>query len=419
MLYWAGKAGMDVKIGVIGGGAAGMTAAIAAAGCGAETVILERNDRVGKKLLATGNGRCNLSNLSFSASCYHSEDPVRAFALASRFPPQRTVRFFEGLGVRLKEKDGALYPACGQAGAVLDALRYELDARGVTVRCGETVSRIVPEKAGGFRVETQAGVRRFDRVIVTCGGMAAPKTGSDGSGLRMLEALGLRTVPQVPALVQLRCRGGFFRGLAGIRCDAAVTLQTDGVEAASERGEVQMTDYGISGIPVFQLSRHAAYALRDGKRVTARLDLLPDLPRERVPQWVGARCAQLRRRTAEAFVSGTVHKKWGLFFLKEAGIRPQDAAEATDRAKWEALFLRMKAFPVTVEDTNSFENAQVCAGGVALGEVTDRLEAAAVPGLYLAGEILDVDGRCGGYNLQWAWASGTLAGEACAGKDER
>lgn len=406
-----------MKIGIIGGGAAGMAAAVAAARAGADVVILEKNDRIGKKILVTGNGKCNLSNLSFSASCYHSKEAEKAWRIASRFTPQDTAAFFESMGLCIKVKNGYLYPACEQASAVLDVLRYEIASLSVKVCCSETAEHIrVLDHKKGFEVICKENKKKylFDKLIVTSGGQASPKTGSDGDGYRMLKELGLSVVRPVPALVQLRCAGNHFKALSGIRCEAVLTLFIEGNKRAEEEGELQMTDYGISGIPVFQLSRHAAYALAAKKRTEVVIDLLPRIPKEQLKDWFIERKKKLAGRTAEEFLTGTVHKKWGLFFLREYGIKPQDLAGAVSDNRWLQLLEAIKEFTVNVTDTNSFQNAQVCAGGVSLNETDENLESVRYPGLYIAGELLDVDGRCGGYNLQWAWGSGYLAGSAAA-----
>ncbi len=402
-----------MKVGIIGGGASGMVAAITAAREGAEVVLFEKNDRIGKKILVTGNGRCNLSNLSFSASCYHSKEPEKAWELVSGFSPTDTVAFFEGIGLSIKDKNGYLYPACEQAAAVLDVLRYEIGALKICVKCEEAVTEIKVAKHGGFQLVSQNGKKTSaDRVIVSCGGQASPKTGSDGSGYALLKKLGFSLVRPVPALVQLKCAEP-LKAVAGIRCDARVVLSIEDREVACESGELQMTEYGISGIPVFQLSRHAAYGLAAGKKVVVDLDLLPWLEQDR-EAWILERLSMLRERSAEEFLTGTVNKKWIAFFLKRHGIRLDTAATEVSVKKWVALLKELKQFRLTVTDTNSFQNAQVCAGGVSLREVNGQLESVRIPGLYITGELLDIDGRCGGYNLQWAWGSGVVAGKAAA-----
>ena len=235
----------------------------------------------------------------------------------------------------------------------------------------------------------------------------------------MAKRLGHRIVPTVPALTALRCGETFWKQVAGVRCEARLMLYIDGNAVSSVQGELQLTDYGISGIPVFQFSRIAAYALQEGRTVTVKIDLMPDPGAADTQEAFWAqRWERQKRQSMEQFVTGTVNKKVGLLLLKLAGIRETETVceiEGARRRKLEQLF---HAFEVTVKGTNSFEQAQVCAGGVDFAEVTDRLESVRRPGLFFAGEMLDIDGICGGYNLQWAWSSGAVAGRAAAGKAE-
>ncbi len=407
---------MGRRIAVIGAGAAGMTAAIWAARAGAQVTVYERNDRVGKKLLSTGNGRCNFSNERMSAACYRGSGAALVDAVYAGFDVRRTKEFFEELGMRIKDRDGYLYPASGQAATVLDVLRYEMKRLAVDVHtCAQVTA--VQVKRPRFSVEAgEDGRETYDAVILACGGRAAPGTGSDGQGFRLAKMLGHHIVPTVPALVALRCREDFFRRVAGVRCEAKLTLYIDGRAVCADTGELQWTDYGISGIPVFQLSREAAYALRDKRSVTVEIDLLPDLGDAAAERrfWE-QRWERQEGQTAEQFVTGLVNKKLGLLLLKLAGIRESERAAdvpASGRRKLEKL---CRCLTVTVQGTNPFEQAQVCAGGVDCAEVTETLESRIVPQLYFAGEILDIDGICGGYNLQWAWSSGAAAGRAAAG----
>lgn len=407
---------MGRRIAVIGAGAAGMTAAIWAARAGAQVTVYERNDRVGKKILSTGSGRCNFSNERMSAACYRGSGAALVDAVYAGFDVRRTKAFFEELGMRIKDRDGYLYPASGQAATVLDVLRYEMKRLAVDVHtCAQATA--VKVKRPRFSVEAgEDGKETYDAVILACGGRAAPGTGSDGQGFRLAKMLGHHIVPTVPALVALRCREDFFRRVAGVRCEAKLTLYIDGRAVCADTGELQWTDYGISGIPVFQLSREAAYALRDKRSVTVEIDLLPDLGDAAAERrfWE-QRWERQEGQTAEQFVTGLVNKKLGLLLLKLAGIRESERAAdvpASGRRKLEKL---CRCLTVTVQGTNPFEQAQVCAGGVDCAEVTETLESRIVPQLYFAGEILDIDGICGGYNLQWAWSSGAAAGRAAAG----
>lgn len=405
---------MSKKIAVIGGGASGMTAAIRAAQLGAQVMVYERNDRVGKKILSTGNGKCNFSNEKMSADCYHGSGAGFVDTIYNIFGVKETKEFFEGLGMRIKERDGYLYPASGQASTVLDVLRYELERPSVRVETNCMVTYISSEN-NGLLVETSVHGRvRYDAVILACGGCAAPKTGSDGQGFILAKQLGHNIIPTVPALTALRCGEDFYKRVAGVRCDAELTLYIDGQPIRSDRGELQWTDYGISGIPVFQLSRDAAYALQERKTVTIQIDLMPGSDSDGYDEFWRERWTRQGGQTMERFMTGLVNKKIGLLLLKLAGIKESEKAENVPQDRREKLEELCHSLFVTVRGTNSFEQAQVCAGGVDCHEVTDTLESRIVPGLFFAGEILDIDGICGGYNLQWAWSSGAVAGQSAA-----
>lgn len=405
---------MSKSIAVIGGGASGMTAAIRAAQLGAQVMVYERNDRVGKKILSTGNGKCNFSNEKMSADCYHGSGAEFVDTIYNIFGVKETKEFFEGLGMRIKERDGYLYPASGQASTVLDVLRYELERPSVRVETNCMVTYISSEN-NGLLVETSVHGRvRYDAVILACGGCAAPKTGSDGQGFILAKQLGHNIIPTVPALTALRCGEDFYKRVAGVRCDAELTLYIDGQPIRSDRGELQWTDYGISGIPVFQLSRDAAYALQERKTVTIQIDLMPGSDSDGYDEFWRERWTRQGGQTMERFMTGLVNKKIGLLLLKLAGIKESEKAENVPQDRREKLEELCHSLFVTVRGTNSFEQAQVCAGGVDCHEVTDTLESRIVPGLFFAGEILDIDGICGGYNLQWAWSSGAVAGQSAA-----
>ncbi len=415
---------MGRKVAVVGGGAAGMMAAVQAAYAGARVTVYERNDRVGKKILSTGNGKCNFSNEDMRAACYYGSGAGYVDGFYKQFGVAETKTFFRELGMRIKDRNGYLYPASEQAATVLDVLRYEMERLGIEICAGCRVTGIDGPGNPGCRLtlETETAAykkRTYDAVILACGGRAVPKTGSDGTGLAMAKRLGHRIVPTVPALTALRCRETFWKQVAGVRCEARLMLYIDGNGVSSVQGELQLTDYGISGIPVFQFSRIAAYALQEGRTVTVKIDLMPDPGAADTQEAFWAqRWERQKGQSMEQFVTGTVNKKVGLLLLKLAGIRETETVceiEGARRRKLEQLF---HAFEVTVKGTNSFEQAQVCAGGVDFAEVTDRLESVRRPGLFFAGEMLDIDGICGGYNLQWAWSSGAVAGRAAAGKAE-
>lgn len=408
---------------IIGGGAAGLMAAITAAENGAGVTILEHMPRVGKKILSTGNGKCNLTNLDMRPDCYRCGTADFPMTAIGRFSAADTVSFFRRLGVVVTDRNGYVYPASGQAQTVLDALREKAESLGIRIvtECGtETIKR----DGRGFCVRTSCGVFYGDFLILAAGSKAAPATGSDGSGYDLAASLGHKIVKPLPALVQLKCQGDFFRSIAGVRTEAEVSLYTAGKHGelgdllASDRGELQLTDYGISGIPVFQVSRYASEALDRKKRVLAVLDFFPSLKDEELFLLLKEQRMYLSDRKAEGFLNGIFHKKLAALFLKAAGIRGEEMTGRLSDKKLLAAAELIKRTVVEVTAANSFDKAQVCMGGVRVKDVDPcTMESRLVPGLYFAGEILDVDGICGGYNLQWAWSSGYAAGASATGKE--
>ncbi len=408
-----------LRIAVIGGGASGMLAAITAAGEGAEVCIYEANDRVGKKILATGNGKCNFSNTEYSSSCYYGEDKKSRDVILRQFDADDTIAFFRKAGMLICNKKGYLYPASEQASTVLDILRMQLRKKDVQIFVNSMVKKIHHRKDGLYLVETSDSKLSYDRVILTCGGRAAPKTGSDGNGYRLAQALGHTLVPVVPALVQLQCSEAYLKSVAGVRQNAKVSLVIEGKRVAMEQGELQLTAYGISGIVVFQISRLAAYGLLHKEKVTAYIDCLPDFTQEEYSRFTQSRKEEMDDiSTVEEFFTGMLNKKLMLLFIKLAGLKPEELIITADHKKIDYVFALCREFPLTVSGCNSFDHAQVCAGGVPLREVSKHLESLYKRGLFLAGEILDVDGKCGGYNLQWAWASGYVSGINAAKPDK-
>lgn len=408
---------MGRHIAVIGGGAAGMMAAIQAAGAGATVTIYEKNDRVGKKILSTGNGRCNFSNEAMGAEFYHGSGTALLAGALSEFGVEQTKAFFASLGMRIRDRDGYLYPASDQASTVLDLLRYELDRRRVTVHTGEAVRTVSFDRdRKKFWIGRQGEGACYDAVILSCGGKAAPGTGSDGDGFRLAEQFGHRIVKPVPALAALVCKESFYRQVAGVRLDAALTLLAAGKEVCAERGELQLTDYGLSGIPAFQLCRTASYALLDKKPVTVRVSFLPDLDEASCESFFRERLAAHEKDVMDIFLTGIVNKKINRLLMKLSGIRENERAKDVPAEAFGRLQKLYLGLETVITGTNGFDRAQVCAGGVDCAEVTENLMSKKQPGLYFAGEILDIDGQCGGYNLQWAWSSGTVAGRAAAGK---
>lgn len=402
------------KVVVIGGGAAGMMAAISAAEHGAYAVILEHKDRVGKKILSTGNGRCNFTNLVQTPQCYRSENPQFPWKVIEKFDEKKTIEFFQNIGIYPKNRNGYLYPNSDQASAVLDSLRMEMERLCVEVHTETEVLEIIPKK-NRFMIRTNAGTVSADRVILAAGSKAAPVTGSDGSGYVLAKKLGHRMIPVLPALVQLKCSGNFFKGIAGVRIQGCVSLYVEENCVCQDTGEIQLTQYGISGIPVFQVSRFAAQALYKKQEVKAVLNFMPQMSEAEFVHFLEMRARMRPHKNAEAFLTGLFHKKMIALWMKCGHFSKEKEVGTYSKEDLKKLVRLIQQFEVRVEETNSFEQAQVCCGGISTQEVReDTLESRYVPGVYFAGEILDVDGICGGYNLQWAWSSGWIAGREAA-----
>lgn len=401
-------------VAVIGGGASGMMAAVTAASGGAHVILLEHKDRIGKKILSTGNGRCNFTNTHQEPICYHSEDPLFPWEVVERFNAQAVISFFLQLGVYSKNRNGYIYPNSDQASAVLDAFRMELDRLKVEIRTGIECREIRPGKKG-FTILTDQEPVRADRVILCAGSKAAPATGSDGSGYDLAKKLGHRILPVLPALTALKCEEKFFKSIAGVRANGSVSIWSDGECIAKDTGEIQLTDYGISGIPVFQVSRYASQLLYEKKETDAMLDFMPDFTKAQTNAFLRARAQTRPDKSAEMFLIGLFHKKLCDLWIRLSKIPRQRKAGELTADEIACLTDLIKVFRVRIQETNSYDKAQVCCGGIDTREVDpETLESVYVPGLYFAGEILDVDGMCGGYNLTFAWASGYAAGRSAA-----
>lgn len=405
-------------VAVIGGGASGMMAAVTAASEGARVILLEHKDRIGKKILSTGNGRCNFTNIHQEPICYHSEDPLFPWEVVEKFNAQAVISFFLQLGVYSKNRNGYIYPNSDQASAVLDAFRMELDRLKVEIRTGVECREIRPGKKG-FTILTDQEPVRADRVILCAGSKAAPTTGSDGSGYDLAKKLGHRILPVLPSLTALKCEEKFFKSIAGVRANGSVSIWSGGECIAKDTGEIQLTDYGISGIPVFQVSRYASKLLYEKKETDAVLDFMPDFTKTQTDAFLRARAKTRPDKSAEMFLIGLFHKKLCDLWIRLSEIPRQRKAGELTEDEIARLTDLIKEFRVRVRETNPYDKAQVCCGGVDTREVNpETLESVYVPGVYFAGEILDVDGMCGGYNLTFAWASGYVAGKAASGADQ-
>ena len=389
---------------IVGGGASGMLAGITALETNPDiqVIIFDQKDILGKKILSTGNGRCNLTNKNMSLDYFRSDEPQLISPVLKAFGYSDTIRFFENLGLLMKSRNGYIYPRC------------EL---GADIRRENAVTSICRTKKG-FQIETGSEKIQADRIILAAGGKASSKLGSDGSGYTLVKSLGHSVVPVVPALVQLKVKNFAFQKASGVRTDAKVTALINGRMAASDTGELQITNYGISGIPVFQVSRYISRALYEKQNAQVMIDFLPELKETSLRELFSKKLQHLsenQKAKPEDLLTGILHTKLIPEILRISGIRFSAKLNMIKGAELTRLCEVIKSCRLNISDTNGFDNAQVSAGGVSLKEVDmETMQSCITKDLYLAGELLDVDGICGGYNLQWAWATGYLAGKHAA-----
>ena len=395
-----------------------MIAAISAARMGAEVTVLEGGDRIGRKILSTGNGKCNFTNKKMDNTCFRSNTTADISPFLHKFGVEDTLTFFASLQMLYKEKHGYFYPASEQASTVLDVLRFEIEshAEHIKVLTGCKARALTYQKQDTIKVQCGTESFVFDRVILACGSKASPKTGSDGTGYQLLRSLkcGCEIEEVVPALVQLRCKEDYLKSVAGVRIEGKVTLIIDGKVIADEQGEIQLTDYGVSGIPVFQISRFASYGCAKGQKVQVHLDVMPGMEPEDFMQYMSQRKEKLGERTMEQFCAGLLNKKLCMQFCKIAGISLEQPVAKVPQKAWNQFVGLFKKWTLHVDKPNGFDMAQVCAGGLSMKEIDFHFAMKKCPSVYVVGELLDVDGICGGYNLQWAWTSGYLAGQYAA-----
>ncbi len=373
---------MDIAI--IGGGTAGMTAAILLTREGRRVTLFERGERLGRKLSASGNGKGNVTNVHMGPEHYFSDDREKVARALSRFSNCDTVRFLEEIGgIFLPDARGRVYPASRQASAVTDLLRGEIARLGVEVKLNAQVTKLWHD--GQFQIVSGGQTFGADRVILAAGGKAAPNFGTDGSAFALAEGFGHTVLPCSPVLVQLRCEPARVKGLKGIRVDGGLRVLRWGEEQFSVRGDVLFTESGVSGDAVFRASSYAT------KGDLLLIDFLPDVEENKLKE-------ALKRHTGVEKLLCVVNNGLGRALFS--------------RAKDEEELVRLlKAFPLEVTGTLGFAYAQATRGGVPLGETDENLQSLKQSGLFFAGEMLNVDGECGGYNLQWAFTSAHLAAE--------
>lgn len=403
---------MRMVIGIIGGGASGLMASIAAGRQGAKVLLFEKMNRVGKKLLATGNGRCNLTNIHCAFEYYHGVDPKFVLPVLNAFSVEATIDFFNGLGIyEYIDEDGKVYPNSLQASSVLNVLRYEIHRLGIKEHCEETVVDIHLDKRK-FILKTKDKKYTVDKVILAAGGKASPNLGSNGEGYVLARKLGHQVIPPFPALVQVKLNTKFLRSIKGVKWIGKAAVLQDQKMIREEEGELLFTDYGISGPPILQLARSVNEL--GGKKCSIQLDLFPQITKKELDVLLQYRFNIMQYKTIEESFVGLINQRLISTILKEAGIQDgKKKCSDVRKEEREAIVTVLKSWSLDANGTNSWSQAQVTAGGISTKDISaSTLESKRVPGLYFAGEVLDIDGECGGFNLQWAWSSGYVAAMA-------
>ncbi len=385
---------------IVGAGASGLVAAISAAANGAAVTVLERNDRPGRKICATGNGRCNMTNLQKSADTYRGTHPEFVKDALEQFSVEDTLEFFRKLGICTTDRSGWIYPRSNQAQSVVDVLTLKARSLKIKLKTNQFVTG-VSFSDGHWNVHTDGWTYTCDAVILANGSRASSVAGSGESGYQIAESLGHHLIEPLPALTALKCRGNSFSGWSGVRTEGKITLYINGTPVASQQGELQLTDYGISGIPVFQISRYAIRAVHEKKAVELSVNFFPELSSKELEEYLEHRRKDCPYKNERELLTGIFPEK----LIRILTAQRELISAITD-------------FRLSVKDGLSFEQAQVCSGGVDTSEVNSySMESRLHRGLYFAGELLDIDGTCGGYNLQWAWSSGAVAGLHAAKED--
>ena len=398
-----------MNIVIIGGGASGMAAAIQAAKDPENHIILlERQNRVGKKLMATGNGRCNLTNTGATTANYHGTHPEFVRPVMDRFPPEKVLEFFSELGLMtIEEYGGRVYPTSGHAASVLDVLRLGLEQENICLRTDMAVD-LIRTTSDGFEITCGSEKYHADKVIVACGGCAGSKIGGVMDGYHLLKSLGHSRTALHPALTQIRTAPDYPKAMKGIKVEAGLSILRGKETLARAAGDVLFSDSGVSGTAAFEISRIAA---SEGEGLTLSIDFFPELKENDLYLHLKKRCAALQEKEAQYLLTGAVQSRVGQNLMKYAKVNGNTPCQGLRDRELRNLSKAAKNFTLPVTGVSGFESAQVTHGGMKTDEFDPKtLESRIVPGLYACGEVLDVDGDCGGYNLQWAWASGLTAG---------
>lgn len=400
---------------VIGGGAAGMTAAITAARRGVKVMVLEHMNMVGKKILSTGNGKCNLTNMVMDSGCFYSEDKEFVDKVLGRFTSGDTVEFFKSLGVYTRQINGYVYPATAQAATVRTAMENHLYYAGALYKCNVHIEKIHKQEDGsGYGIVCSDGEYTCRQLILATGLMAAPQTGSDGSGIALCRSLSLQVNEVLPSLCQLISGLSVCKIIGSVRNMGTAALFLDDKPCGRDTGEIQFTEYGLSGIPIFQLSHEAVKGLATQKKVEVIIDTASFITKEEIIDFIETAAVNYCGMNIVTLLSGLINNRLAMGICVLSGLPKEGIAlRKLDKAHIHAIAGHIKVLTFPISGYKGFESAQVCQGGVAIRQINpETMECYDSKNLYVVGELLDVDGRCGGYNLQWAFSTGYIAGSS-------
>ena len=409
------------RILVIGGGAAGMVSAIYSSRNGNEVILVDKNNNLGKKILLTGNGKCNYWNKDISLKHYNSSNLEILDKIITEENKLEIENFFDRLGIVSKVRDNYCYPVSNQATSIQTALILECELRGVKILNNEEVLSVLKIN-NVFEVVTSNRKFIVDIVVLATGSSACPKTGSDGFGYKITKSLGHNIIEPLPALVQLRLGVPYMKDWQGIRSDVSVSLYENNKLIKQECGEIQLTDYGVSGICVFQLSSLVSRGIYNGYKEEIEINFLNNLDihnEDDFMNYFNERNKKVVGRNISQLLDGVLNYKLINLILRISKISRDSEWNDISYDKIRELGRNLCKLRLRVVATNGYDSAQVCSGGVSLNEINPyTMESLKVDGLYIVGALLDVDGECGGFNLGFAWISGYLAGKSLGGNDD-
>lgn len=401
------------KIAIIGGGASGLVAAIVAAKGGAKVYVYEKNNKLGKKILATGNGRCNVTNEHIELSNYHGQNPSFINPSINYFQTSTCKEFFRELGIEMAEgQRGRLYPKSQQSSSIVELLVYECTRLEVDFFLNQEVTKIEKTNSS-FVLHVEEKTLHVDKVLISTGGLAMPSLGSSDSGYEFAKRFGHSIIPTHATLVQLVCKED-LKSITGVKVQGDIEVFVDNQIKMTRSGDVLFTNYGISGSAVLDVSRIVANAILYKRSVHVKIDLLPEYSKEQLKNLLKKRLKFSNAKSVELWLEGFINSKLARYVTKDISVKNADDLNNKELTK---LVYILKNLNLHVEDTKGYKSAEVTAGGVNTKEIDSKtMESKLVSGLYFSGEVVDIDGDCGGYNLHWAWASGYNAGKNLTSK---